>query len=253
MDIIKLYSRSSLLAIFCFIILLMLVVDSTFYYGINIIFSKMTITVKTKGSMPQVAELIERITMLQNVLRIYFIPVSTGLLLGSGLLLWLYLKSVLIKLVSRADSGIGKEKAPSAVQAADERRVKQQYDHRLFLHLLSVLQREGRLVDFFFENLNLHEDSQIGAAVRTIHENCRKAIQKYISLKAVIDRNEGDEVTVEKGFDPGAIKLTGNVIGEPPFTGTLRHKGWQVANLELPKLSGTGPSKTLYPAEVEIS
>jgi len=253
MDIIKLYSRASFLGIFCIIALLMLMVDSAFYYGMNIIFSKMTITIGGKGSIPQVAELIERISLLQNHLRIYYVPVSTGIFFFFGLILWLYLKAALKKLVTQADSGNGKEKKASGDQTAEEKRKKEQYDHRLFLHLLSVFQREGRLIDFFSEDLDLHEDSQIGAAVRNIHESCRKAIKKYLSLKAVIDQNEGDEVTIESGFDPGAVKLTGNVTGEPPFKGVLRHKGWQVANIELPKLSVTGRPKTLYPAEVEIS
>lgn len=253
MDILKPYSRSSFLGIFCMILVLMLMVDAAFYYGINIIFTKMTITAAGEGSIPQVAQLIERISLLQRHLRIYYLPLSTGIFLFFGLMLWLFLRATLKKLVSRTDSASGIKKEASAVQTAEEKRNREQYDHRLFLHLLSVLQREGRLLDFFSENLDHHEDSQIGAAVRNIHENCKKAIQKYISLKAVIDQNEGDEVTVEPGFDPGAVNLTGRVTGEPPFKGVLRHKGWQVANIELPKLSITSQPKTLYPAEVEIS
>jgi hypothetical protein len=227
-------------------------VDAAFYYGMDIIFSKMTITVSGDGGTPRVAELIERISLLQNHLRVYFVPVSAGIFLFFGIILWLYLKALFKKLVMQAASGKDKEKAASADREAEEKNRKEQYDHRLFLHLLSVLQREGRLIDFFSENLDLHEDSQIGAAVRNIHENCKKAIKKYFSLKAVIDQNEGDEVTVEPGFDPGAIKLTGNVTGEPPFKGILRHRGWQVAKIELPKLSITGRQKTFHPAEVEI-
>ena len=44
MDIMKSYSRTSFLGIFCIIILLMLMVDGAFYYGVDVIFSKMTIT-----------------------------------------------------------------------------------------------------------------------------------------------------------------------------------------------------------------
>ena len=114
MDTIKLYSRSSFLGIFCIILLLMLMVDSAFYYGMNIIFSKMTITVKGEGGIPQVSELIERISLLQNHLRIYYVPVSTGIFFFFGLVLWLYLKAVLKKIVSQNDSENGKGKAASA-------------------------------------------------------------------------------------------------------------------------------------------
>jgi hypothetical protein len=252
MDIIKSYSRISFLIIFLIFILLMLLVDSAFYYGMDVIFSKMTITAKSDGSVPHVAELIDRITRLQYYLRAYFVPVSTGFFLLFALLLWLYLKNTLEKLVSQSASKSGKAKDLTVDQSAEEKKKKVQHDQRLFMHLLAVLQREGRFVDFLSEDLDLHEDSQIGAAVRNIHENCKKAIQKYIALQAVMDRNEGDEVTVEKGFDPEAIKLTGNVTGEPPFKGVLRHKGWKAVNIEIPGLASTDRPGMVCPAEVEI-
>ncbi|MBW2249010.1 MAG: DUF2760 domain-containing protein [Deltaproteobacteria bacterium] len=57
---------------------------------------------------------------------------------------------------------------------------------------------------------------------------------------------------IRGGFDPDAIKLTGNVTGEPPFTGVLRHKGWRTRKLELPALSGGQDARIIAPAEVEI-
>ena len=41
------------------------------------------------------------------------------------------------------------------------------------LHLLSLLQREGRLIDFCEEELAGVSDAQIGAAARTVHDGCR--------------------------------------------------------------------------------
>ena len=114
------------------------------------------------------------------------------------------------------------------------------------------MQKDGRLIDFFAEDLTHFEDDQIGAAVRGIHENCKKIIDKYLSLKPVIEKDEGEEITVQSGFDPSSIKLTGNVSGEPPFTGILKHKGWQVTTNNLPKLSDKVDSKLIAPAEVEI-
>jgi hypothetical protein len=115
-----------------------------------------------------------------------------------------------------------------------------------------VLQREGRLLDFFSEDLSQYEDGQIGAAVRNIHENCKNALNKYLKPSAVIDKNEGDEVSVPKNFDVNSIKLTGNVVNEPPFHGVLRHRGWQVARLELPTLTSVQNPRIIAPAEVEI-
>ena len=138
------------------------------------------------------------------------------------------------------------------IETAAMKRQQALKDQRLFLHLLSVFQREGRLVDFFFEDLAIYEDHQIGAAVRTIHQNCNKILSKYLTISPVINKNEGDDVTVEQGFEPATVKLTGNVTGEPPFNGVLRHRGWQVASLDLPTLSGTGGAKIIAPAEVEV-
>jgi hypothetical protein len=122
----------------------------------------------------------------------------------------------------------------------------------MFLNLISVLQREGRLIDFFAENLDAYEDAQIGAAVREIHTTCRRVVEKRLSLEPVIQSMEGDEVTVEAGFDPGSIKLVGNVSGEPPFTGVLRHRGWRAGRMEMPTFSGDQEPGVIAPAEVEI-
>lgn len=123
---------------------------------------------------------------------------------------------------------------------------------RRTLLLLSLLQREGRLVDFLEEDLKAYDDAQIGAAVRSIQESCKKSLNKYLDPKPVIDQEEGEAVTVEPGFDPGAIKLTGNVTGEPPFKGTLQHRGWKAGRCDLPELSGSVNAEIICPAEVEI-
>jgi hypothetical protein len=121
------------------------------------------------------------------------------------------------------------------------------------IQILSILQRQGRLVDFLEEDLASYEDSQIGAAVRSIHQGCKEALEQNVGLEAVYGEEEGAEVTVETGFDPQAVRLTGNVQGDPPFKGVLRHRGWRVVRVDLPLKS---PDKEidwiLAPAEVEI-
>jgi hypothetical protein len=126
-------------------------------------------------------------------------------------------------------------------------------DKRLFIHLLRMFQREGRLLDFLSENLDGYEDAQIGAAVRGIHENCNKVVRKYLALQPVLDQEEGQTLTLQKGFDTAAVKLVGNVAGAPPFTGVIRHKGWKTAKLELPALSASQDASLIAPAEVEIT
>lgn len=121
------------------------------------------------------------------------------------------------------------------------------------VQLLGLLQREGRLVDFLREDIQPYDDGQIGAAVRAIHESCRQVLTEHLTLEPVLSGNEGDEVTVPKDFNPSAIRLTGNVSGEPPFRGTLRHPGWRAKQVKLPSQPSGQDPKIVAPAEVEIS
>lgn len=121
------------------------------------------------------------------------------------------------------------------------------------VQILSILQREGRLIDFLNEDLSLYEDAQIGAAVRSVHEGCKKALVEHAELSPVFDEPEGEEVTVPPGFDASAVRLTGNVTGDPPFKGILRHKGWVVSKMDLPRqMTEKKQDWVLAPAEVEI-
>lgn len=121
------------------------------------------------------------------------------------------------------------------------------------VQLLALLQRDGRLVDFFSEDIAPYQDEQIGAAVRELHANCRKALAQYVTLEPVIDGEEDRPVTVEEGFDPASVKLVGNVTGRPPLRGLLRHRGWRVTGINLPTLPPQGAGRAVVaPAEVEI-
>jgi hypothetical protein len=120
------------------------------------------------------------------------------------------------------------------------------------LAMLGLLQREGRLVDFLQESLDDYEDSDIGAAVRDIHRGCAKVLKEHLTIEAVMPGEEDDKVKVPDGFDPGEIRLVGEVRGEPPFDGVLRHHGWRVTDTRLPKLSEGIDRRVLAPAEVEV-
>jgi len=119
------------------------------------------------------------------------------------------------------------------------------------LELLQLLQAEGRFVDFLQEDLAPYPDDQIGAAVRGIHDGCRKALAERVSFETIVGAAEGETVTVEPGFDPTSIRLTGNVHGEPPFHGVLRHPGWKATRASLPMRRGQDV-RVIAPAEVEI-
>lgn len=135
---------------------------------------------------------------------------------------------------------------PVKVKAADQHR-----DGALAL--LALLQREGRLIDFLRESIDDYGDEDIGAAVRDIHRGCKKVVDDYLVLEAVMPGDEDDEVSVPRGFDPGEIRLIGEVSGDPPFQGVLRHHGWRATEVRLPSLSEGVDRHVLAPAEVELS
>ncbi len=120
------------------------------------------------------------------------------------------------------------------------------------LQLLSLFQREARLIDFTQENLSAYSDADIGAAARLVHEGCAKVLREHFTIDAVRSEAEGSRVTLPEGFDASAVRLTGNVVGKAPFTGTLSHRGWRASGVRLPKLAEAHDAKVLAPAEVEL-
>jgi len=121
------------------------------------------------------------------------------------------------------------------------------------VQMLALLQRDGRLIDFLAENISAYPDAQLGAAVRTIHETCRQVLDQYLKMEPILNSEEDQAVTVQAGFDPAAIKLIGNVTGELPVRGVLRHKGWRVKEVNLPPLPRGAGRMVVAPAEVELS
>jgi hypothetical protein len=120
------------------------------------------------------------------------------------------------------------------------------------LQLLSLLQREGRLVDFLQQDIASFPDADVGVAARVVHEGCRKAMRAHAEIEPVRPEAEGARVSLEAGFDADTVKLVGDVKGEPPYAGVLRHRGWRAKKLTLPSLVGGHDAHVLAPAEVEL-
>ena len=120
------------------------------------------------------------------------------------------------------------------------------------LQMLGLLQRDSRLIDFLMEDVSAYSDEQVGAAVRTLHDQCRDSLNRYLRLAPVIDAVEGSFTKLDSN-DPATVKLLGNVpvSGKAPG-GILRHKGWRADKIDLPA-TPTGQSvAVIAPAEVEI-
>jgi hypothetical protein len=121
------------------------------------------------------------------------------------------------------------------------------------LTLLSVLQREARLIDFLKEEITAYDDAQIGAAVRDVHRDAAVTIERLFALRPLMNEPEATEIPLTPTLDTARIRLVGNLGATPPARGRLQHAGWQATKQDLPQFTGQ-PSAALIiaPAEVEI-
>ncbi len=119
--------------------------------------------------------------------------------------------------------------------------------------LLATLQREARFLDFVMEPLDDYDDAQVGAAARDVHRDLGKVVERVFAPVPLAEEAEGSRVRVPAGFDPARYRLTGDVAGEAPFDGTLRHHGWKASKCEMPAWTGSAESAmAVAPSEVEV-
>jgi Domain of unknown function (DUF2760) len=120
------------------------------------------------------------------------------------------------------------------------------------LQLLALLQREGRLIDFLEQDIAPFSDADVASAARVVHDGCRKALHARAELAPIRSDEEGAKVTLLSGFSAAENRLVGDVRGEPPYTGTLRHRGWRVKGLSLPTAVTGHDASVVAPAEIEL-
>jgi Domain of unknown function (DUF2760) len=117
------------------------------------------------------------------------------------------------------------------------------------VQILSILQRDARLIDFFMEDISAYSDEQVGSAVRDVHSNAKAALERYLRPVPVIDSVEGD-FTKADGVPLAALKFVGKV---PPSGkaagGLLRHRGWKAEKIDLPAAPA---GAILAAAEIEV-
>jgi len=249
----KKYSKKSFWIIAIFMLFMTAFVNIGIYQVINWLKVEFHGDAENDILIKNISNFMEHLQLIFNHFYTWVVPAVLCLFLLVGYIIWMILRSSTAKvfLESQVSSQGNKLKNKSKKDFVDQR-IEQERKRRLFLHSLSVLQRDGKLLDFFDEDLSLYDDEQIGAAVRSVQEDCKKAIKKYINLKPVMDSEEGEKVRVEPEFDIDSIKLIGRVSGEPPFEGILKHRGWKAGKKEIPKLSDIQDSTIISPAEIEI-
>jgi len=121
------------------------------------------------------------------------------------------------------------------------------------INLLAALQREARFLDIVNEPLTGFSDAQVGAAARDVLQNSNKVIERMFGVKPLTDAADGSTLETPAEFDPAHYRLTGNVSGTAPFTGTVAHHGWIATRCEIPAWSGRSDSAMIVaPVELEI-
>jgi hypothetical protein len=143
-------------------------------------------------------------------------------------------------------------KKPGPAKVPAPKAILQEKTHASGLFMLSVFQQDGRLIDFLQQDVAAFSDEEVGAAARVVHGGCRKALQRLLTPARILKDEEGATVNVPAAFDANQIRLTGNVTGQPPFKGTLKHHGWTATELKFPTLAENMDYRVLAPAEVEL-
>lgn len=156
---------------------------------------------------------------------------------------------------AKLPSGI--EEAKAALEAAERPPETPKVDTTALtegaaVRVLFLLQSEGRLLDFLSEDIDGYGDADIGAAVDVAHRGLRKALADHLPVAPLRPEEEESAITVPAGFDPHQFRLVGQVVGEPPFSGTLKHKGWKVTRVNLPRIPDGEARFVVVPAEVEL-
>jgi hypothetical protein len=119
---------------------------------------------------------------------------------------------------------------------------------------LAMLQARGRLVDFLMDDINAHDDAQVGAAARVVHAGCKALLEEHFRIRPVCEESEGSKVQVAAGYSADEYRLLGKISGPAPFSGVLVHHGWKTDMVKLPRIlrSSTDRLPAIAPAEVEL-
>ena len=120
------------------------------------------------------------------------------------------------------------------------------------LQILGILQRDSRLVDFLMEDIAAYADDQIGAAVRE-HPRPVPRLHRPLRHPAARHRRRGRHLR-QSARPPTRTSSSSSATCRPsrPPGGTLRHKGWRAAKVDLPALAAKQDAAIIAPAEIEI-
>jgi len=171
----------------------------------------------------------------------------------SGGAMALSLVALIAILVGRAPSRDNRSAGAEAARPVPVPSRANQADAEI-VSFLAMLQARGRLVDFLMDDINAHDDAQVGAAARVVHAGCKTALLEHFRISPVRAESEGSTVQVAAGYSPDEYRLLGKISGPAPFSGVLVHHGWKTDAVNLPRIlrSSTDRLPAIAPAEVEL-
>jgi hypothetical protein len=119
------------------------------------------------------------------------------------------------------------------------------------LTLLAVMQKESRILDLIFDDLDGYTDEQIGGASRQVLRDLKDCLDSHVKIESLVDQHEGDVVQIPDAASPVRWKVLGDASAQ---TGTLTHAGYVARKVALPEWTGTEENASiLAPAEVDGS
>ncbi|PQP33719.1 hypothetical protein C6A37_11485, partial [Desulfobacteraceae bacterium SEEP-SAG9] len=91
MDIPRLFSRRSFILIMFFTVILLFVVQSVLYLGLDAMNEKVLLLIKSDTTLPEIKMIASQISMDLYHVKFSIIPISTGIFCLFGFLLWFFL------------------------------------------------------------------------------------------------------------------------------------------------------------------
>ena len=118
--------------------------------------------------------------------------------------------------------------------------------------LLSLFQKQGRLVDFLQQDIASFSNAEVGEAARVVHGGCARILGDYFTMEAIRNEEEGALVSVDANYNLSEITLTGNLRGSAPYRGELLHHGWKISDQHPPEQLDPKARFIVQPAEIEV-
>ena len=120
---------------------------------------------------------------------------------------------------------------------------------------LSLLQKQGRFLDFVMGDISKYPDDKVGAAARIVHQGCLKVLDDYFEMAPVYTTAEGAIVSITSDDNPRSYTILGKGGDSLPLKGKLVHKGWKTSRVNLPSRTNLSDADRtiIAPAELEIT